>query len=1184
MLSTYFALDYIILYIFLAVTLITGVWAGRNIRDIRDYALAGKTFGVGALTMTFLATYLDGANTIGIQKSILEYGIILLISRLVMFIVFILIATYLAPKLVKNFKDSLTFGDIMNKLYGRYGSVLTAIIGTYYTVFMLASQLGFIGSINKLFLEWPASFSILAVGLVLIIYSSFGGIRAITITDILQFIIFIAAVSMICNIAIKEAGGLKVIFHKLPPDKLSIVGNRRFSHYLSGNIIWAFSLFVYPAIIHRILMAKTSRDASNMLVISGLLSFIIIGLITLASLAVLILNPATKASVGGTFSYIIKNYFGQGLRIFSVLGMLSIVMSTIDSVINSGSLLLTHNLIIPLLTQKGAKINELKLVKYISFMLGFVGLVIAYIVSITNTEINKVTYFGPSLLTPMLAIPFIAGVLGLKTDSTSFIISSITTMVAFIIVNFLVSTQLQTMLTNSNLALPICIAINAITFFTTHLIKNRGFLIIQNDEHKLNTHHLITPSLIIAKLINSIIYLPLKINNHLKEQMNNYELNHLAFGLFMSCNYMIPYFISDIASINDIFVIKLIGACLCVGLLLQPYWSTYFYDKFFHLYWNFTLLYCLPFSTSLFYILNNGNTLWAVNLAFAIMLLMALVDWKSFIVIIILGTILAMSYAKQIIMIPKISYEEGYDWCYIVFYAVSISLLFVRRKEKAAHQTIEENKELQLAKVYAEDKLMHELEQPNRIKAALGKEGINLTSNLQLIKSQINDLLIINDQDSLNLAKQKIDTVFNFFTDLTTKVNSFIKLKLDNALLTKIIEDSIRYYPKTHSFDHFSFININFKYIQCDIDKIKTVIHNSIKLLLIDKHQNHPLNFFVNETMIGYNLKQISNYTKKIPAVRILITYKHTPGQVNTLYLGDLYAPLEAQPKKIDDFPKMENKHIIKAHYGLYNQEHDSIEIILPVMLSQIRPKKMDLVSTDEFPEEPIIEHISTKKVEQRFFNRLLKKAPNIDLEQVRKALDFTKKYHYGQFRKTGEPFYYHPIRVAETLINYSQEQDAILAALLHDLVEDTRVSIEQISAFFNPKVASIVDDLTKLTDNNILISDEENKIKLDQVTNLLSLYIKIADRIDNIRTIKGHISIAKRHEIVNETVNYFYPLAQHIGMKQAANELMDLSFDFLNETMMIHATTSPFFTYKQQQLAFKDFVDKVDKQQNYDW
>ena len=100
----------------------------------------------------------------------------------------------------------------MKNIYGSYGGIITGILGSLYTVFMLGSQLVALGVICKLFMGWSTTFSIVVIGSFIIFYSSFGGIRSVTITDVLQFVLLVIAIPLITNIAIIKVGGMKARF------------------------------------------------------------------------------------------------------------------------------------------------------------------------------------------------------------------------------------------------------------------------------------------------------------------------------------------------------------------------------------------------------------------------------------------------------------------------------------------------------------------------------------------------------------------------------------------------------------------------------------------------------------------------------------------------------------------------------------------------------------------------------------------------------------------------------------------------------------------------------------------------------------------------------------------------------------------------------------------------------------
>ena len=134
----YFSLNHLLVYLFLLVTLVVGWYVGRKNKTIADYALGGRTFSTSVLVMTFLATQLGGATTIGLSSRIFSDGIIMLVASSGYFVCRLFIALFMAPKMV-HFEGCLTIGDMMGQLYGERSRLATAIIGTLSAIFVVAA-------------------------------------------------------------------------------------------------------------------------------------------------------------------------------------------------------------------------------------------------------------------------------------------------------------------------------------------------------------------------------------------------------------------------------------------------------------------------------------------------------------------------------------------------------------------------------------------------------------------------------------------------------------------------------------------------------------------------------------------------------------------------------------------------------------------------------------------------------------------------------------------------------------------------------------------------------------------------------------------------------------------------------------------------------------------------------------
>lgn len=135
-------------------------------------------------------------------------------------------------------------------------------------------------------------------------------------------------------------------------------------------------------------------------------------------------------------------------------------------------------------------------------------------------------------------------------------------------------------------------------------------------------------------------------------------------------------------------------------------------------------------------------------------------------------------------------------------------------------------------------------------------------------------------------------------------------------------------------------------------------------------------------------------------------------------------------------------------------------------------------------------------------------------------------------------------------LLAYCQDQDAVVAALLHDTVEDTSLSIAHIRAMFGAPVAFIVGKVTNLEDKlrRISLEDHENLHRLMNYEDERAAFVKLADRLHNMRTIQYHPSLAKQKHIANETLNFFVGLAEKLGLMAMAEELKTISLEVLSK------------------------------------
>jgi len=192
----------------------------------------------------------------------------------------------------------------------------------------------------------------------------------------------------------------------------------------------------------------------------------------------------------------------------------------------------------------------------------------------------------------------------------------------------------------------------------------------------------------------------------------------------------------------------------------------------------------------------------------------------------------------------------------------------------------------------------------------------------------------------------------------------------------------------------------------------------------------------------------------------------------------------------------------------------------------------------------------TTAEVAPEFRAALERHADRLDLDLIERALRFSAGAHRGQKRMSGEEFISHSIAVATILIGQFLDSTSIAAALLHDVVEDADVRVEDIARDFGPEVAGLVEGLTKIAHLTFRSTAEEQvenyrKLLLSIAKDARVIIIKLADRLHNMRTLE-HLSAEKRSRIATETREIYAPLAHRFGMAGVKAELEDLSFKFL--------------------------------------
>ncbi len=934
----YLGTDHLIVYAFLLVTLLLGLWAGRGVKDIRDYAIANKMYGTGVLTMTFLATWIGGSTVLAVPGIVFEDGIITMAAQFLCMLPMLAIALFIAPRMIR-FEGSLTMGDVMASLYGRYGQTVTGVLGFFCTICFVSAQILALSRVSEFLLGLKSNWATGLVGLITVVYAARGGMRAVAITDVLQFAVLVIVIPLIANAVFYKIGSVKELFLSLPAEKLQVVGHKKMGYHATIAFICVFnSLLLSPPFISRMLMARNKKQAADVFFIGAAFDPLFKSLLMIIGLSAFLLYP--QVAPNKIVLHIINEYFPVGLRGFCIAGLIAVIMSTADSFLHAAGLSLAHDVVKPLrAAARGVNINELKWVQYSTFIIGCLSITLA----LTSNSVFNLIIYGIGIMGASVTIPFIAGVMGLKTDTNSLRVALWITIPTFIAGNLFLSKEISHWVT------PISLLVNALSFFGAHVIQNGGFVVLRSDRGETMWQPSPARSSRWRPTLQNLL-------QYSKERVSKYGASPTLFALFVSFNYMVPLFMHSCATpaaYGWIMLIKGLGVLLCTSLLLEPYWPARLL-AYFPLCYHFSLMYCLSFVTTFLFLLEGAPKEWLLNVALSVILFITLADWLTFVGLSLLGVVLAMLLYR--LGVGPLSVGMDVDTKYTLFYALTFStligLLFARRKEKQFDHLASRNKALLTTDQERQATLLETFKDKVSLFRTLKQAGVEELAHVAYLVKElhIKDKEVYKKESPfrklIKQIREKIQPMALGLEKLEHKATDYLRLDVKTITLDELIKE-VQEQLKVHDLHR----SIYFKNqttrqkLVCDPARIKKVLVNTISALKTEATRRIQVS--LSDTQLTYPLKSLrKDYVKKTSAISFAITTLDNLPSIEPKYVAQINS---------DEFPILENTQelvvndnikIIKAHYGYTNLKGNQFEeptlYIIPVELHEVRPKDMD--------------------------------------------------------------------------------------------------------------------------------------------------------------------------------------------------------------------------------------------------
>lgn len=613
-------IDSCIVAIFLIGTLIYGIVRGRGVKTLLDYSVGNRIITRLALTTTIAATIIGGGSTIGNSSLIYTIGIIILVGSVCECLKFVVVAEWIVPKLAN--KDCITIGDFIGSYYGSPGRVVTGLAGSVACAASIGGQIAAVGYVTHYFLGVSPTTGILIAFGSLVVYSSFGGFRSVVATDMIQFFVLAISFPMVALVAVKMAGGFEYIWHTIPKEQLSF--------FPSKDIVLKYGLIYlsfiipdfYPTVTQRIFASDDVKRLKKSFILSGLMLIPLGIIMMLIGLSAVILLPNIEPHT--VLMALIDTILPVGFKGLAICGLLAVIISTADSLLNSGAILLVHDVFKPLSVKKMTNNQELRLVRLLTFLVGILAMVIA----IHYKVIFDMIRFGNIIWAPLVVVPILCLIIGIIPSKKAYVIASSTTLGFICLWLYFQGTLIIEPLFPG-------LIFNGLMLL---LIDRKNLIKVSNKVVSTTTSKIIK----IPNRASLIDFLRLRAES----RKPPYTIWGFVVGCFIIISYMhLSLIPPDIILIYTYFLPVIIGASLCFVLIFSDIkWNNQLtYLK--PIIWFIALTVCLPFLSSVYFLIKGCNVASIVNVAISFIFFLVVSDWLLALILYPLGIICAYIYS-----------------------------------------------------------------------------------------------------------------------------------------------------------------------------------------------------------------------------------------------------------------------------------------------------------------------------------------------------------------------------------------------------------------------------------------------------------------------------------------------------------------------------------------------------------
>jgi len=407
--------DFTIIAAYLLAILLVGLWSGKGMKTLSDFSVSHRSYGSMVLFATLSASFIGGGFSIGNAEKVFTFGIANIVALWGFSLKEILVATFIAPR-TTNFPDVISVGDLMDRGYGKVGRIISGFFSVFLCTGIVGAQVGAMGIIFNVFLDIAPIWGILIGCGIVITYSTVGGMKAVVLTDIIQFCVLAIGLPAALVFGLVKLGGVSAIKAAAPAGHFSIPAEgMTIGAFVSLFLTFLLGETLVPPYVQRLFIAKDAGHTARGTMLSGLFSIPFFAITGAIGLVALTLDPELNPNLAMPF--VIRTVLPLGVRGIVIAGVISVVMSSADSFLNGAATCCINDLVKPLRRHPLSERQELLFVKLIN---GLVG-IFAVIFAIKIPSILDILIYAYNFWAPIIVVPLGAVLLGFRVTRAGFL-------------------------------------------------------------------------------------------------------------------------------------------------------------------------------------------------------------------------------------------------------------------------------------------------------------------------------------------------------------------------------------------------------------------------------------------------------------------------------------------------------------------------------------------------------------------------------------------------------------------------------------------------------------------------------------------------------------------------------------------------------------------------------------------